>query len=74
MNNQEQTQKSPLELAIGTLIEAAEVAREKGAFTFPQASIINQAILFFTTPQAAPEVTEEEELPETIAAPKKKGK
>lgn len=67
---EKQAQKSPLELAIGTLIEAAEVAREKGAFTFPQASIINQAILFFSIPQAPVE----EPLPETVAAPKGKNK
>lgn len=46
-----EAQKSQIEIAISTLIEAAEVAREKGAFTFPQASLINQAILFFSTPQ-----------------------
>lgn len=63
--NTEQAQKSPVEMAIGTLIEAAEVAREKGAFTFAQASIINQAILFFTTPQAPVEEPVEEK-PEPV--------
>jgi hypothetical protein len=78
MNTQEQAQQSPLEVAINVLIQAVEVGREKGAYTFAQSAIINEQLTFLTTkPEGAPqegpqEAPEAEFIPDTIEAPKKK--
>jgi hypothetical protein len=49
-------EKTPFEKAIITLLEAVEVGRQKGAYSFKECAIIGGAIEFFTTkPEEKPE-------------------
>lgn len=52
--------------AINLLIQAANKAQSLGAFTLGEAAVLNNAILFLTTPK---EVAKEEEIPQQAHIP-----
>ena len=58
--------------ALSTLIQAANIAQSKGAYSLQEAAIITQAIGIFTQPTEVPAMESAE--PQGVKAPTKKKK